>query len=288
MIVKKIVHDENGLELRNWWERMRGKIDDDYFMKKTYDVRPWHEATLIPVEVEDKQFFGFVETLAHQDVYGVWRWALRVLQDEAYPPSQQCYAYLCAKAFIKSGKGNKNVFYTALRGLTYGLAKGQMVHAATGSQPRYREVRVNDPPHIGPPAMTAPPGETAPMDRVDCLGRFTTRQAVFEEFAQSLRHWIEMLEMDPKGKTRLKQVDLNHNEKSCGLCLHFSHPLPPEIFGDGTGLVTRAYSNLYNCFSDLDLKPYHSEDRKQLTLRFAHKPKTGLRMDLDHGASTTV
>ncbi len=264
-IIKATFLDKPDMVLRDWWQRVLGQIDDEYFTTET--TKPgranWHDPSRLQQALAEEGFGAFVKEQATRDSYGVWRWVYQALSgSRAAADRSQEYAYLCGKAFLKSSprKSPDGAFpFTALRGLVYGLAQGQLVHNPTGPPrtrgaivvvaPDTRKVDVIDAPDRPAPPL-ASDEVSSPIDDIGYYGWYHTGQAPFEQFAAALREWLEKLESDPKGQARLQQADLTADQGACRLRLVFSRPLPRRIFSDDEqgGLVTRAYSALHRCF----------------------------------------
>lgn len=290
-IVKRDVNKTEGLALRNWWNRMRGRVDNGIFKEQCRDVDDWHYPSRIPVwgkgtstdEDDDAMFLGFLAQMAHLDAYGVWRWVARAISDPSASEADKRYAYLCGKAFLKDGTHNHPWFcYTALRGLLYGLARGRLFQMSNAAAPIYRSDPVTE-----PRSRLAPPldGDESvpPIDQIKYYGRYSTgREGVgFADFAGALREWVETLEGSRNGKARLKSINLFAWEEECTVTLTFTHPLDDAIFGSGTGMVTAAYERLRNCFV-FDHGPQHDTARLDISMSFVPEPNVQTQTGGDH------
>jgi len=187
---------------------------------------------------------NFLKIQVSLDKYGVWAWLFSILESSEADIAKQ-YAYGCAKAFLKMGhKRPQNDFsFTALRGLVYGLAKGQ---------PDERRVNVTESPHGIPAVLLRNDDGIFGVDRIFGLGMCETGGKRFEPFAQALRGWLQQLESDRGGTSRLSEIKLKREGEACLLELWFTEPLPERIFAgedmEAGGQVTLQWRALAACF----------------------------------------
>lgn len=247
VILKEDVLASHGRRLRDWWEAMRGRITDAFFMKITDKYDPWHEPTKLAQVLEDEQFLRFVRQQANRECYGVWEWVYWIVGHSSSSFHDKQYALLCGKAFLKASGFPESAFpFTALRGLIFGLC-GQ------------RDVMPAEQPKEVPTDMSG----------IDCLGWYSTSSASFEEFSIALRNWLQKLERDVKGTEKLDSAKILRQADKAFVVLHFTGSIPEAIFdtsGAG-GLVTKGWIGLCECF-DSGNQPEPKNDRREVWFTF--------------------
>lgn len=261
ILSKQDIYRDHDKPIHEWWTHMQGKIDDSLFMVETSKNQKWHNPSDLKDSLKDSSFFDrLVGKQAAKDRFGVWRWVKQILTSDADLITKQ-YAHLCGKAFIKSGGEEpymSSFNFTALRGLAMGLG---------WVMPTARKIKVvEEPPGI--PATYS----GSNIDNVGFLHECSTGKAAFEVFATRLRDWLQWLESDTKGTARLAQIKLCRGEVSHNLELVFTEAPPEAIFeGTGTGLVTRGWTALRDCFCPNQTPTVLNEG---LTVRFTFAKKS--------------
>lgn len=248
-ILKDALMDGDGKQLREWWARVRGKIDSSLFERETTPKNAWHNPGELEEALKEKDFLTFVEDQADRDTYGVWMWVLKTLkiaQAQSLSLEHQ-YTYLCGKAFLKMPE-RVCIPFTALRGLVFGLCRGQ--RSAEVVEPNYQ----------------IPQGSN--IDNIFCWGEYTTGKDSLENLAKALRNWFEKLEGQPGGTAKLSQAQINRTEESCEIEFRLTDYLTLKVFdGTGGGTVTRTWTEVANCFSS-ENKPVVLDNGKAVRLIF--------------------
>jgi|WetSurMetagenome_2_1015567.scaffolds.fasta_scaffold161173_2 hypothetical protein len=256
-LIKRDVRETRGAEVVQWWDRMLGKISYQFFADRTLisSFKSWHN----PSELErSKRIAGFPEFVKQQaklEAYGVWAWLLQVLDSEESLTNQQ-YAYLCGKSFLRSGEKNESVFpLTALRGLIFGLCRGL-------TDQRFVPV-IENPPELPRELINV---ENA-MEDDYCLGCCKAGELGFGDLAIRFRNWLYLLETEFGGNARIANMEFCRTP-----CVHISilltHKLPSEAFNvDGIGQVNRGWRSFCECWRP-ENQPHVCNEGREIILSF--------------------
>jgi hypothetical protein len=245
-IFKAELVDGKGRKLLDWWKILRDNIDHLYeiFNNKTKDSEYPHHPSEITLNLLKRPDFyvSFIDELSYTDAYGVWKWIANSLKSDDTLELKQ-YNYLCGKAFIKCGWSKRDLPFTAIRGLIYGIAKGM--------KDKNQPLVVESPGKI-------PPNEFLESNKntIGCLSRCDLGETTFQDFSLNLREWLFCLELEKEqSKTRelacVASYSLSRDDKSFKLKICFTKPLDSKIFSDDyKGRVSDCWKRLKELFNN--------------------------------------